>query len=97
MAASYTGGDDALSDTSCDSAFDDSRDRVHRADDFGLELWGYVEFDLLEKVFGSTEAAHNEDVLNRHVKYSPWSTGCAERAYLEDSILGLNGDYLVAD
>lgn len=23
--------------------------------------------------------------------------GCARRAYLEDSVLGLNGDYLVAD
>ena len=63
MAASYTGGDDALGDASCDSAFDDGSDRVHRADDFGLELWGYVEFDLLEEVFGSTEATDDKDVL----------------------------------
>ena len=63
MTASYTGGDDALGDTSCDGAFDDGSDRVHRANDFGLELWGYVEFDLLEEVFGSTEATDDKDVL----------------------------------
>ena len=43
--------DDALGDAGCDGAFDDGCDRVHGADDFGLELRGHVEFDLLEEVF----------------------------------------------
>lgn len=63
VAASYTGGDDTFGDTSCDSAFDDGSNGVHRADDLGLELWGYVEFDLLEEVFGSSEATNDKDVL----------------------------------
>ena len=63
VAASYAGSDDALSDTGCDSAFDDGSDGVHRADYFRLELWGYVKFDLLEKVFGSAEATDDKDVL----------------------------------
>ena len=63
MTASYTGGDDALGDTSSDSAFDYSGDGVHRANDLGLELWGNVKFDLLEEVFGSTEATDDEDIL----------------------------------
>jgi hypothetical protein len=46
-----TVGDDALGDTCCDGAFDDGGDTVHRTDDFGLELWRDVEFDLLEEVF----------------------------------------------
>lgn len=63
VAAGYTRGDDALGDTGCDSAFDDGSDGVHRPDHFRLELWGYVQFDLLEKVFGSTEAADDKDIL----------------------------------
>ena len=63
VAAGYTGGDDALGDTSRDSAFDDGSDRVHRADDLGLELWRHVEFYLLEEVFRSTEPADDKDVL----------------------------------
>jgi hypothetical protein len=43
--------DDALRDTGCDGAFDDGGHGVHGADDFGLELRGHVEFDLLEEVF----------------------------------------------
>ena len=63
VAAGYTGSDDALGDTSRDSAFDYGSHRVHRADDLGLELWRYVEFDLLEEVLRSPEPADNKDVL----------------------------------
>ena len=63
VTASHTGGDDALGDTGSDGAFDDSGDGVHRANDLGLELWRNVEFDLLEEVFGSTEATDDEDIL----------------------------------
>lgn len=61
--ASDTGGDDALGDTGCDGAFDDGSDGIHGTYDFGLELWGNVELDLLEEVFGSTEAADHENIL----------------------------------
>ena len=63
VATSDAGGDDTLGDTGCDGAFDDSGDGVHRADDLGLELGRDMEFDLLEEVFGGTEATHDEDVL----------------------------------
>ena len=63
VAASDSGGDDTLCDAGCDSTFDDSGDRVHGTDDLGLELRWDVEFDLLEEVFGGTEATHDEDVL----------------------------------
>jgi len=56
-------GDDALGDAGRHGALDDGGDRVHGADDFGLELWGNVEFDLLEEVFGGAEAANDKDVL----------------------------------
>ncbi len=97
MAASYTGGDDALSDTGGDSAFDDGCDGVHRANDFGLELWGNVELDLLEEVLGSTEAADDKDILKETLSVQAFSVRCAGRTYLEDSVLSLNGDDLVAD
>lgn len=65
VAAGDTGGDDALGDAGGDGAFDDGGDRVHGSDDFGLELWGDVQFDLLEEVFGGAEATDDEDVLER--------------------------------
>lgn len=65
VAARDTGGDDALGDAGGDGAFDDGGDRVHGSDDFGLELWGDVQFDLLEEVFGGAEATDDEDVLER--------------------------------
>ncbi len=58
-----TGGDDSLGDAGCNGAFDDGGDGVHWPDDFLLELGWDVEFDLLEEVFGSAEAANDEDVL----------------------------------
>ena len=63
VTASYTGGDDAFGDTGSDGAFNDGGDGVHRANDLGLELRGNVEFDLLEEVFGSTEATDDENIL----------------------------------
>lgn len=51
VASSYTRCDDALGDTRCDCTFDNGGDRVHGADNFGLELRGNVELDLLEEVF----------------------------------------------
>lgn len=64
VAAGDAGCDDALGDAGCDGAFDNGGDGVHRSDDFGLELWRDVEFDLLEEVFGGAEAADYEDVLD---------------------------------
>lgn len=63
VAARDAGGDDALGDAGGDGAFDDGGDGVHGSDDFGLELRGDVEFDLLEEVFGGAEATDDEDVL----------------------------------
>ena len=63
MTTCNAGGDDSFSDTGCDGAFDDRCDRVHGTDNFGLELGWDMEFDLLEEVFGSTEATDDEDVL----------------------------------
>lgn len=82
VTASYTGSDDTLGDTSCDSTFDDGSDGIHRANDFGLKLWGNVELDLLEEVFGSTEAADDKDVLKEIPLVQVRSVGCARRAYL---------------
>ena len=65
MAASHTGGDDSLGDTGCDGPFDNGGDRVHGANDLGLELWGNVELDLLEEVLRSTEAADDKNILNK--------------------------------
>ena len=67
MATGYSGGDDTLGDTGGDSAFDDCGHRVHRADDFGLELRWYMELDLLEEVFGGAEAPNDEDVLAEYI------------------------------
>ena len=63
MPASDTGGDDSLGNACSDGAFDNGGDRVHGSDNFLLELRGDVEFDLLEEVFGSAEAADDKDVL----------------------------------
>lgn len=63
VATSDAGCDDPLGDTRRDGAFDDGGDGVHGPDDFLLELGWNVEFDLLEEVFGSAEAADDEDVL----------------------------------
>lgn len=63
MPPSDTGGDDAFGDTGGDCTFDDGGDRVHGADDLGLVLWGHVEFDLLEEVFGGAETADDKDIL----------------------------------
>ena len=65
MPAGDPRGDDALGDAGGDGAFDDGGDGIHGADDFGLELRGDVEFDLLEEVFRGAEAADDEDVLGR--------------------------------
>ena len=51
VAAGHTVCDDTLCDTGCDGTFDNGGNGVHGADYFGLELWGYVELDLLEEVF----------------------------------------------
>ena len=83
VTASYAGGDDALGDTSSDGAFDYSSDGVHRANDLGLELRGDVEFDLLEEVFGSTEATDDEDIL----EVTAISTGFAMEV-CKESLLG---------
>jgi len=63
MATGDTRGDDSFGDTSCDGTFDDSCDRVHRANNFGLELGRDVKFDLLEKIFGGTKATNDKDIL----------------------------------
>lgn len=63
VATSDAGCDDPLGDTRRDGAFDDGGDRVHGPDDFLLELGRNVKSDLLEEVFGSAEAADDEDVL----------------------------------
>lgn len=97
VAASYTGGNDTLGNTGCDSAFNDGSDRIHRANDFGLELWGNMELDLLEEIFGSTEAADDKDILREIRLVHVCGVECTGRAYLEDSVLGLDGDDLVAD
>ena len=68
VTACYAVGNDALGYTRCDGAFDYGGYGVHGAYDFGLELRWDVEFDLLEEVFRSAEAANDEDVLlNCHV------------------------------
>ena len=63
VTTSYSRCDDTLRDTSRYRTFNDGCDRVHRADDFGLELWGNVQLDLLEEIFGCTKAANDEDIL----------------------------------
>ena len=63
VTTSYSGCDDTLRDTSRYRAFNDSCDRVHGADDFGLELWGDMELDLLEEVFGCAKTANDKDIL----------------------------------
>ena len=50
MSTSDTGRDDTLCYSGCDGTFDDGGNRVHRTNDFGLELRGYMEFDLLEEI-----------------------------------------------
>ena len=60
-----TGSHHALGYTGGDGSLDDGSDGVHGTDYFGLELWGDVELDLLEEVFGGAEAADHEDVLER--------------------------------
>lgn len=97
MTASYTGGDDALGNTGSDSTFNDGSHGVHRANDFGLELWRNVEFDLLEEIFGSTEAADNKDILKETRSVLVLRHGGAQKAYLKDSALRLDGDNLIAD
>lgn len=98
VAASYTGGDDALGDTGGDSTFNDGSHGVHRANDLGLELGWNVELDLLEEIFGSTETADNKDILKETKSVLVLHRqGARKRAYLEDSALRLNGDDLVAD
>ena len=54
-------------DTGCYGAFDDGCYGVHRSDDFVLELWWDVEFDLLEEIFRCTEATYNQDILKAKV------------------------------
>jgi hypothetical protein len=63
MSTCDTVGDNAFGDTCGDGSFDNGSDGVHRADDFGLILWWYVEFDLLEEVFGGTKTTDNENIL----------------------------------
>ncbi len=63
VTTSYTRCDDALGNTGCDGALDNGSDRVHGTNDFGLELRRDMEFNLLEEVFGGTEAADDKDVL----------------------------------
>ena len=70
MTARDAGGDDSLGNAGRDGAFDDGGDRVHGTDNFGLELWGNMEFDLLEEVFRSTEAAHDENILYKKNRVS---------------------------
>ena len=55
--------DNAFCDTSGDGTLDNGSDRVHWADDLGLELRRYVKLDLLEEVFGGTETTDDKDVL----------------------------------
>ena len=74
--------DDALGDAGRDGALDDGRDGVHGPDDFGLELRGHVQFDLLEEVFGGAEAADDEDVL---VRCQPlWFQGAVRKGVGEE-------------
>lgn len=54
---------DSLGDAGRNRTFDDGGNGVHGSHDLGLELRGNVKFDLLEQVFRSTEATHDEDVL----------------------------------
>lgn len=89
------GGNDTLRDTGCDGAFDDGSNGVHGANDFGLELRGDVEFDLLEKVFGGTEATDNEDVLEGKVSKCARGLNMASTTYLEHSVLSLDCNDLV--
>ena len=63
MTTGNTMCDNALSNTSRNSTLDNSRDRVHRSHDLGLELWRHVKLDLLEKVFGSTKTTNHKHVL----------------------------------
>ena len=51
MSTGDTRCDDALGDTSSDGTLDNGGDRVHGADNLGLELRRNVKFDLLEQVF----------------------------------------------
>jgi len=66
VATGDTRGDDPFSDTSCDGTFDNGCDRVHGANNFGLELGRDVELDLLEKVFGGTKATNDKNVLQEY-------------------------------
>lgn len=63
VATGDTGGDDSFSYTGCDGTFDNCCDGVHRADNFGLELWRDVKFDLLKEVLGGTKATNDKDIL----------------------------------
>ena len=63
MSAGDTRGDDSFGDTGGDGSLDDGGDGVHGADDFGLELWRDMEFNLLEEVFRGAEAADYKDIL----------------------------------
>lgn len=89
VAASYTGGDDALGDTGCDSTFDNGSDGIHRTNDFGLELWGNVELNLLKEVFGSTESADDKDILKETRLVQSSRRGVRSESLLEGFCSGL--------
>jgi hypothetical protein len=63
MSTGNTVCDDTLCNTGGNSTFDNGGDRVHGTDNLGLELWGHMEFDLLEEVLGCTETTDYQDVL----------------------------------
>ena len=83
MPTSDAGRDDALGDTGRDGAFDDGRNGIHGADDFGLELRRDVEFDLLEEVLRSSEAADDKDILGIMLVFEPYLDASAEHDLLE--------------
>lgn len=65
VSTSDTVSNHSLSNTCRDSTLDDGRHRVHGSDDLALILRRDVKLDLLEKVFGSTEATNNQHILPR--------------------------------
>ena len=88
MATGYTGGNDTLSDSSCDGALDDSCDGIHGTDNFGLELRGHMEFDLLEEILRCSKTTDNKNALRRKLVIgdhcnAEFNRGVPEAVYFE--------------
>ena len=103
---SHTVRDDPFGNTGSHGTLDDGSDGVHRTDNLGLILRRHVQFDLLEQIFRGTESSHDQHILGTvSVLASKEEGGQVKETkenrtsavYLKQSVLGLNGNDLVAN